>query len=664
MSGSNEAPPYSPHRALISQTAMRRSGSDSTGTAWRSHPHRGHSDGDVPESEPISPALLANVREEEDTPQHDSTWRDFLQQIPPGDDEFVRRQMAIRRAAVVMQDRRKRLSESWSVSSSTGRRRSSTPLSPGPSTFRRDLDGRLSPISATGHRRAGSAALVPETVESSRFERPLPPRPALQPSSSDTETSNMSAGTHTKPRWQPDVEVEVCPICGRQFSFWYRKHHCRKCGRVVCNYCSPHRITIPRQFIVEPPDIEGDHKDQEEAERVDRHNDTAAGPEGQTVQSEPATDALNPGLGGGREVRLCNPCVPDPNPLPPPDYSSLGSPTSTSFPPQHFLRPPSHEHPHPGQRWTPGQDSTVYPGVYLAHDRNLARRSLPYPAIPQPYQGDQDGRVPSRSRAFTGPVHPHRGSSSLQRELPPRPDGSFSSPLSSSFVSLPVTEAPYSHADNPQQQHNPLSPSRAHHRSHASAGAIPPHIAQQVLTSPPRASGSCPPISPLPEEDECPVCHLELPPLGPDGSEAEREAHITSCISDNFSSSLPRTLRSASESAVPASAVMNYPGVEAAPSTGLVASSFDSSVGVMRQRAESSQQRRRPPGMLVYHATEKDCVGQDNVPQECVICFEEFLEGDEMGRLECLCKFHRKCIRQWWEKKGVGACPVHHQGTM
>ena len=48
--------------------------------------------------------------------------------------------------------------------------------------------------------------------------------------------------------------------------------------------------------------------------------------------------------------------------------------------------------------------------------------------------------------------------------------------------------------------------------------------------------------------------------------------------------------------------------------------------------------------MVVYHASEKDCVGDDGEPQECVICFEEFAVGDEMGRLECLCKFHKVCL--------------------
>jgi len=68
--------------------------------------------------------------------------------------------------------------------------------------------------------------------------------------------------------------------------------------------------------------------------------------------------------------------------------------------------------------------------------------------------------------------------------------------------------------------------------------------------------------------------------------------------------------------------------------------------------------------MLIYHATEKDCLDlATGEPQECVICFEEFEEGDEMARLECLCKFHRRCIRGWWEMKGGGMCPTHQLGV-
>jgi FYVE zinc finger len=129
------------------------------------------------------------------------------------------------------------------------------------------------------------------------------------------------------PRWQPDAEVAYCPICGIQFNFWYRKHHCRKCGRVVCASCSPHRITIPRQFIVRPsaaqerpasgmdPPVTG------ASLGVDR-----TGADTQLALMLGVGEASRgPGLGGGEEVRLCNPCVPDPNPDPPIGYRALRS---------------------------------------------------------------------------------------------------------------------------------------------------------------------------------------------------------------------------------------------------------------------------------------------------------------------------------------------------
>lgn len=64
------------------------------------------------------------------------------------------------------------------------------------------------------------------------------------------------------------------------------------------------------------------------------------------------------------------------------------------------------------------------------------------------------------------------------------------------------------------------------------------------------------------------------------------------------------------------------------------------------------------PAMAVYAATEKDCVSADGAPCECVICLEEFAVGDELGLLECFCKFHRRCIVEWYEK-GSGVCPTH-----
>ena len=134
------------------------------------------------------------------------------------------------------------------------------------------------------------------------------------------------------PRWQPDSEVTKCPICDTTFSFWYRKHHCRKCGRVVCASCSPHRITIPRQFIVRPPEaqrpfskgIQPSSSPTPVINLIDDDDEDGATsvPPSARNRQEPWVSS-NPALGGGEEVRLCNPCVPDPNPEPPRRYNTL-----------------------------------------------------------------------------------------------------------------------------------------------------------------------------------------------------------------------------------------------------------------------------------------------------------------------------------------------------
>ncbi|XP_060536077.1 pleckstrin homology domain-containing family F member 2 isoform X1 [Cylas formicarius] len=48
--------------------------------------------------------------------------------------------------------------------------------------------------------------------------------------------------------WVPDVEAPVCMHCKRtQFTLINRRHHCRKCGAVVCGPCSNKRFLLPNQ---------------------------------------------------------------------------------------------------------------------------------------------------------------------------------------------------------------------------------------------------------------------------------------------------------------------------------------------------------------------------------------------------------------------------------
>lgn len=45
--------------------------------------------------------------------------------------------------------------------------------------------------------------------------------------------------------WHLDDNVSKCMIAGEEFGTFRRRHHCRACGKVVCDNCSRKRIVIP-----------------------------------------------------------------------------------------------------------------------------------------------------------------------------------------------------------------------------------------------------------------------------------------------------------------------------------------------------------------------------------------------------------------------------------
>jgi hypothetical protein len=240
----------------------------------------------------------------------------------------LQREMEHRRASLVAMDRKRRLTATGHDNQAPPRRQPILAGGDPGSSRRADLQRPL-PTLPYGGNQGFNQVPGPSraaTVETSPARPPPPPPPSDSLSRQRSETSSVRSQPrddimeYTLPRWQPDAEVTHCPICGTQFNFWYRKHHCRKCGRVVCASCSPHRITIPRQFIVRPPD-------------PNRRRSAVFGPPGAasltqvvdlTGDDSPPLSS-NPALGGGEEVRLCNPCVPDPNPDPPVGYGAVRS---------------------------------------------------------------------------------------------------------------------------------------------------------------------------------------------------------------------------------------------------------------------------------------------------------------------------------------------------
>uniref|UniRef100_A0A3Q4GDG0 Zinc finger FYVE domain-containing protein 26 n=1 Tax=Neolamprologus brichardi TaxID=32507 RepID=A0A3Q4GDG0_NEOBR len=45
--------------------------------------------------------------------------------------------------------------------------------------------------------------------------------------------------------WVPDTQQHVCMVCKRErFTMFNRRHHCRRCGRLVCNACSEKKMPV------------------------------------------------------------------------------------------------------------------------------------------------------------------------------------------------------------------------------------------------------------------------------------------------------------------------------------------------------------------------------------------------------------------------------------
>ncbi|GAA5842477.1 hypothetical protein JCM9279_005395 [Rhodotorula babjevae] len=64
-----------------------------------------------------------------------------------------------------------------------------------------------------------------------------------------------------RPRWEPDEATNECRRCSKRFGLLTRKHHCRRCGLVVCASCSQHLDALdPLIVALEPGDfMEDEH---------------------------------------------------------------------------------------------------------------------------------------------------------------------------------------------------------------------------------------------------------------------------------------------------------------------------------------------------------------------------------------------------------------------
>lgn len=66
--------------------------------------------------------------------------------------------------------------------------------------------------------------------------------------------ARAESGDFVPPRWIPDIAVLHCTNCRSEFDWVNRRHHCRHCGQIFCERCSPYKLLIPPEFGYRDPE--------------------------------------------------------------------------------------------------------------------------------------------------------------------------------------------------------------------------------------------------------------------------------------------------------------------------------------------------------------------------------------------------------------------------
>ncbi|CAJ0962633.1 unnamed protein product [Ranitomeya imitator] len=70
----------------------------------------------------------------------------------------------------------------------------------------------------------------------------------FNPAKSLEETDSEEGGDNSlgskAPIWIPDGRATMCMMCTSEFTLTWRRHHCRACGKIVCQACSTNKYSL------------------------------------------------------------------------------------------------------------------------------------------------------------------------------------------------------------------------------------------------------------------------------------------------------------------------------------------------------------------------------------------------------------------------------------
>ncbi|XP_029457455.1 FYVE, RhoGEF and PH domain-containing protein 6 isoform X2 [Rhinatrema bivittatum] len=82
------------------------------------------------------------------------------------------------------------------------------------------------------------------------------PSKSLEEADPEKEEEDSPLGSKA-PIWVPDTRATMCMVCTSEFTLTWRRHHCRACGKIVCQACSSNKHNL--EYLKNQPARVCDH---------------------------------------------------------------------------------------------------------------------------------------------------------------------------------------------------------------------------------------------------------------------------------------------------------------------------------------------------------------------------------------------------------------------
>ncbi|XP_006888625.1 PREDICTED: FYVE, RhoGEF and PH domain-containing protein 6 [Elephantulus edwardii] len=125
------------------------------------------------------------------------------------------------------------------------------------------------------------------------------PSRSLDEADSDNKEEVSPLGSKA-PIWVPDTRVTMCMICTSEFTLTWRRHHCRACGKIVCQACSSNKYGL--DYLKNQPARVCEHCFQE-LQKLDHQHSTKIGSPGSHKSPSSALSSVLQSIPSGRKQK-------------------------------------------------------------------------------------------------------------------------------------------------------------------------------------------------------------------------------------------------------------------------------------------------------------------------------------------------------------------------